>query len=105
MDSEKKLIKVVTVVYVLQILSFITGITMIAAIIVDYMKYGEAKGTWLESHFSWQIRTFWWALLWTVIGCLTSVILIGFVILFVNAIWVVYRIVRGYIKLIDHEAV
>jgi hypothetical protein len=55
---------VATVVYALQAVGFFIGITWIVAIVMDYVKKDEAKGTWLESHFRWQIRTFWFGLLW-----------------------------------------
>jgi uncharacterized membrane protein len=59
-------------VYVLQAIGFFIGITWIAAVMVDYVKQDEARGTWVESHFRWQIRTFWFGLLWTVIGVLAG---------------------------------
>jgi uncharacterized membrane protein len=83
------------VVYVLYALSWLIGITAIVAIVINYIKREDAAGTIYESHFTWQIRTFWWALLGCVIGVLTLVILVGFVILFVTAIWSIYRLVKG----------
>ena len=65
---------------------FLFGWPSIIAVIINYVKRSEVRGTWLESHFSWQIRTFWWALLWAVIvavvGTVFAVVLVGF------AIWV-----------------
>ena len=77
MADEKSLKTLTTVVYGLQAAGFLVGITWIVAIVVDYVKRDEAKGTWLESHFSWQIRTFWWGLLWAVIGAITFLVVIG----------------------------
>lgn len=64
-------------IYALYALSLFVGITAIVAIVLDYIKRDDARGTWLESHFTWQIRTFWWSLVWGVLGWITFLILIG----------------------------
>ena len=97
----EKLKTITTVVYVLQALGFFVGITWIVAVVINYVKKEEVRGTWLESHFRWQIRTFWFGLLWGVIGGLLAVVLIGFAILFAAAVWIIYRIVKGWLSLID----
>ncbi len=89
------------VVYVLYALSYFTGVSAIVGIIVNYVKKEDVAGTWLESHFRWQIRTFWFGLLWAVIGGLTVFILIGAAILFANFCWIIYRIVKGWLNLND----
>ncbi len=99
----KSLKTLVQVVYVLYALSYFTGITAIAGIIINYLKKDEAAGTWLESHFRWQIRTFWFGLLWAAIGVATSIILIGFAVLFANFCWIIYRIVKGWLNLNDDK--
>ena len=89
--------------------SFIFGWPSIIAVIINYVKRSEARGTWLESHFTWQIRTFWYALLWAVIVFAVSVplaiILIGLgtwvVGMFALGIWAIYRIARGWLALKD----
>ncbi|MGB8856243.1 MAG: hypothetical protein WCC58_06180 [Burkholderiales bacterium] len=82
---------------------FLTGWPSIIAVIINYVKRGDVKGTYLESHFRWQIRTFWYALLWCVVAGLAFVTLIGipifFVIVFALSIWLIYRIVLGWINL------
>jgi len=88
-------------VYLLQGLGFFVVITYIIAVILNYIKRDEAKGTWLESHFRWQIRTFWFSVLWLVIGLATIMNYIGAVILLVNSIWVIYRIIKGWLRLND----
>ena len=103
MADEKSLKTLTTVVYALQGAGFLVGITWIAAVVIDYVKRDEAKGTWLESHFSWQIRTFWWGLLWGALGVITFLILIGWLILVADAIWIVYRIVKGWLYLNDNK--
>jgi uncharacterized membrane protein len=92
--------------------SFVFGWPSIIAVVINYVKRGEARGTWLESHFAWQIRTFWFALAWScvvlVVGALLAIVLIGFAIwavgLFALGIWAIYRIARGWIALNDRRA-
>ncbi|MCU0810303.1 MAG: hypothetical protein MUE59_04570 [Thiobacillaceae bacterium] len=91
------------VTYALYALSLFSGVTAIVAVVLNYIKRDDARGTWLESHFSWQIRTFWWCLLWAVIGGLTAIILIGWVILGVAFIWFIYRIAKGWLSLNDNK--
>jgi uncharacterized membrane protein len=88
---------VAQLVYILQAIGFFVGLTWIAGVMVNYVKQDQARGTWVESHFRWQIRTFWFGLLWSVIGVLTTWILIGFVILGVAYIWLIYRVVKGWL--------
>lgn len=92
-----------TVIYGLYALSLINGVTAIIAIVLNYIKIDEAKGTWLESHFSWQIRTFWWGVAWIVVGAITSIILIGWVVWGVAYVWFIYRIARGWLTLNDNK--
>ena len=80
--------------------SFIGTLPSIAAVILNYYKQASARGTWLESHFRWQIRTFWFALVWFIVGWLMIFTLIGIVVGFVTLIaaglWVLYRVARGW---------
>lgn len=87
------------VVYALQAASFLVGVTWIAAVIVNYIKKEDVAGTWLESHFRWQIRTFWYGLLYGVIGGITFFFIIGWFILMADLVWVIYRIVKGWLRL------
>jgi uncharacterized membrane protein len=85
--------------------AFLTGWPSVLAVILNYVKRGEARGTWLESHFRWQIRTFWFGLLWVVLCGLAVVLTLGVGIIVVwlplgvVTIWLVYRIARGWIRL------
>ena len=87
--------------------SFLFGWPSIIAVIINYVKRGEARGTWLESRFTWQIRTFWFALLWgcviAITGLLLAIVLVGIAIwvigLFLLGIWAIYRIARGWLRL------
>ncbi|MDD4888025.1 MAG: hypothetical protein PHO64_14100 [Thiomonas sp.] len=93
-------------VYVLLALSFFWGITAVIGVIIDYVKLDDARGTWVESHLRWQIRTFWWALFWSVIGfALIWVFGLGFLVLAVVYFWTIYRVVKGWLKLTERKMV
>jgi len=87
--------------------AFLTGWPSIIAVIVNYVKRGDARGTWLDSHFGWQLRTFWWTVLWVVIAVILIVTVIGVVVawplLIIAGIWVLYRIIRGWIALANAQ--
>jgi len=102
-EQMRSLKNLAQVVYILYALSYFTGVTAIVGIIINNVKLDDVKGTWLESHFRWQIRTFWYGLLWAVIGAATAFIAIGFAVLFANFCWIVYRIVKGWLNLNDHK--
>ena len=91
--------KLAGLVYGLQAASMLVGVTLFAAVVINYLRRSQAAGTWLESHFTWQIRTFWWSLAWCVLGLATAVLLVGLLILAASAVWFVYRIVRGWTEL------
>lgn len=96
-----------TIIYALQAAAvlFTLGTAMLIAVIINYVKQDDVRGTWLESHFKWQIRTFWYGLLWGVIGAATiPLFFIGALILGANAIWLIYRIVKGWLRLNDGKA-
>jgi uncharacterized membrane protein len=88
-------------------LRFAFCLPSLIAIILNYLRRGETQGTWLQSHFTWQIRTFWYAWLWTVV---TSIVAIPLLLIGVNlwlslmvfvliVLWVLYRVVRGWLAL------
>ena len=85
--------------------AFLTGWPSIIAVIINYVKRGDVRGTWLETHFRWQIRTFWFGLLWValcglfVLGTLGLGLLLVWLPLGIVAIWFIYRIVRGWMAL------
>jgi uncharacterized membrane protein len=87
--------------------AFLIGWPSIIAVILNYVKQSEARGTWLESHFRWQIRTFWFGLLWVtlcvlfVLGTLGLGILIVWLPVAILSVWFIYRIVRGWMALRD----
>jgi uncharacterized membrane protein len=122
--SHESLLRWTHVIYLLHALSLLTGILgaatvvgafligwpSIVAVILNYVKRSDARGTWLESHFRWQIRTFWFGLLWVslcvlfVLGTLGIGILIAWLPLGIITIWFIYRIVRGWLALSDRRA-
>lgn len=89
--------------------AFVFGWPSIIAVIINYVKRGDARGTWLESHFDWQIRTFWLALAWAcgiaIISALLLIVIIGFatwvVGLFALGVWAIYRVASGWLRLRD----
>ena len=93
--------------------SFIFGIPSIIAVVMNYVRRSDARGTYLESHFSWQLRTFWFAALWSVIAFLLSgplmLIVVGFftfaAAIFVIGFWIIYRVARGWLRLKDAQPI
>ena len=87
--------------------AFLTGWPSIIAVILNYVKRSEARGTWLQAHFRWQIRTFWFGLLWVtlciafVVGTLGIGMLIAWLPLGLVGLWFIYRVARGWLRLID----
>ena len=87
--------------------AFVFGVPSIIAVILNYVYQPNVRGTFLESHFRWQIRTFWFALLWIVIGVMLFVTLIGiplaWIICIAAGIWVIYRVGRGWLTLQERK--
>ena len=100
----RKDIELTHIIYALMAAGFITGgLGTLAAIIINYIKLDDVKGTWLESHFRWQMRTFWWGLLWGFLSALLMFVVIGIFLIFVVAVWIIYRIAKGWIRLNDSK--
>lgn len=102
-NNIKSLKTLTTVIYALYAASFVIGITSIVAIVMNYVKKEDVAGTLFESHFRWQIRTFWFGILWGVLGGITFIIIIGWFVLAADCIWIIYRIVKGWLRLIDDK--
>ena len=87
----------------------LVGIAGIVGVIIAYVKRDDARGTWIESHLTWLIRTFWWSLLWDVIAVILFVTLIGIpvalLILVATSIWGIYRLVRGFLYFKDSKPI
>jgi len=120
-NNSKSLTLILYILYIVAIFS--AGILAIIALIINYVKLNSVRGTIFESHFRWQIRTFWWYLVWTVIAFIPFIFLfftmdnvnvfagvaVGATIfcaatLFISWIWIVYRAIRGIIALNDDQA-
>ena len=82
---------------------FVFGLPSLVAVFLNYLKRSDVNGTWLESHFRWQIRTFWYTLLWVCIAFALAVSIVGFpfavVLLIGITLWLVYRVARGWLAL------
>ena len=122
-EPRESLIKLAHVIYALHAASLITGIITAAtivgafligwpsiiAVILNYAKRSDARGTWIESHFRWQIRTFWFGVLWVglcgifIVATLGLGLLIVWAPLGVVGLWFIYRIARGWLRLMDHR--
>lgn len=85
-------------VYILQALSFAFGVTAVAGVVLNHLYLTQVRGTWLESHFRWQIRTFWLGLVWGVVGLMTYILVVGWLILIGVYLWTLYRVVKGAIN-------
>ena len=94
--------------------AFVFSIPSIIAVIMNYVKRNDVRGTWLDSHFSWQLRTFWWAALWIVVVSVISFPLIlllglGLVTMWIGislvGLWILYRVIRGWLALKDRRAI
>jgi uncharacterized membrane protein len=87
--------------------AFVFGIPSIIAVIINYAMQSEARGTFLESHFRWQIRTFWFAALWSLVSILLFISIVGipfsWLLIVGVGLWVVYRIARGWVALASRE--
>jgi uncharacterized membrane protein len=119
-----------TVVYAIQAVALVTGVPLFVGVILNYVKMDEVRGTWVESHFRWQIRTFWLSLLWGVLlfaavmalglgvvgaamagsdagaaGAAVSAGLVGMLGGLGIFVWLVYRIVKGWLRLSDDQPV
>jgi uncharacterized membrane protein len=120
-DPAPVLVNVTNLVYALHALSLVIGITTAAtiigafvfgvpsiiAVVINYLKREEARGTFLESHFRWQIRTFWFSVLWCMIAAFLFITILGIplalIVLFAAGMWAIYRIARGWLALRDRK--
>jgi uncharacterized membrane protein len=99
--DDKKARDLAQLVYILQAVGLVIGLTWIVAVIINYVKRDDVRGTWIESHFDWQIKTFWISLLGWIVGVATAFILIGWLILLAVTVWSIYRVVKGWLALND----
>lgn len=87
--------------------AFVTGWPSILAVIINYLKRADARGTYLETHFRWQIRTFWYAALWLLVALILWATFVGIPMALLVAwsagLWVLYRIIRGWLHLTSEK--
>ncbi len=102
-NADSKNYRLTVIVYALQAVGIIMGITFFIAVIINYVKRSDVENTWLASHFTWQIRTFWYGILWLILGGITFYLIIGMIIAAAATIWIIYRVVKGWIYLSDHK--
>ena len=88
---------------------FVFGLPSLLAVLLNYLKRGDVNGTWLESHFRWQIRTFWFTALWLVVYGLLIITIIGipiaWILIVILGLWVGYRVIRGWVALFSERPV
>ena len=88
---------------------FVFGLPSLVAVLLNYLKRGDVNGTWLESHFRWQIRTFWFTSLWLVVYGLLIITIIGipiaWILIVILGLWVGYRVIRGWVALFSERPV
>jgi uncharacterized membrane protein len=99
-----------TVGYALQLAGFLAGVSLLVAVVIAYMKRDDVEGTWLHAHFQWQINTFWYLALWVAAALFLGMVLglsaVGFgVVWFPSALFLIYRVVHGWLRLNDGERV
>jgi uncharacterized membrane protein len=91
------------------ITAFLFGWPSIIAVIINYVKRDEVRGTWLDSHFGWQLRTFWYAVLWAIVAFVLAITLVGLVfavpLAIALTIWIVYRVIRGWMTLSQEKPI
>jgi uncharacterized membrane protein len=88
---------------------FVFGLPSLVAVLLNYLKRGDVNGTWLESHFRWQIRTFWFTALWLLVYGLLIITIIGipiaWILIAILGLWVGYRVIRGWVALFSERPV
>lgn len=92
------------VMYALYAVALFTALPLLAGVVVAYLGRGSADPVY-RSHLTWGIRTFWWALLWLVIGTVLILVLVGYAILAILWLWTAYRTIRGWLRLADGLAI
>lgn len=104
-NAEEK--QLATIVYVLQAVAVFIGLTSIVGVIMNYVKRGDLQNEVVRSHFNYQIRTFWWTLVWSILSAIFTAVTFGFgaISFLVVLVWYIYRVVKGWIRLNDAKSV
>jgi uncharacterized membrane protein len=101
--EEKKLRDLAQLVYGAQALGFVLWPAWVVGAVINYVKIGELRNTWLETHFNWQLRTFWVWLAGMVLGFVLLLVKIGWLVNVAVTVWAVYRVVKGWLYLSDRK--
>jgi uncharacterized membrane protein len=101
--EEKKLRDLALLVYVLQAVGFLIGLTWIVGVVINYLKIDDVRYTWLETHFNWQLRTFWLGLAGMAVAWLLTIVKIGVLIGCAVTVWGIYRVAKGWLALNDRK--
>ena len=106
-DEELQTLKrLAATVYLCQVLTFmLAGLPLLVGVAINFMKQEQVRGTWLESHFDWQIKTTWVALAGFAVAGVTFAMGIGIFVLLVTVVWMVYRITIGWYALTDGKPI
>ncbi|MHB1358474.1 MAG: DUF4870 family protein [Rhodocyclaceae bacterium] len=87
--------------------AFVFGWPSIIAVIINYVTRANVRGSWLDTHWRWQLRSFWYAALWMLVAGLLAVTLIGIpaaiLVIAVTGFWVLYRVIRGWVALVNRQ--
>jgi uncharacterized membrane protein len=87
--------------------AFVFGWPSIIAVIINYVTRGNVRNSWLDTHWRWQLRTFWYAALWLLVAGLLTVTLIGIpaaiLVIAITGLWVLYRVIRGWVALLNRR--
>ena len=101
--EEKKLRDLALLMYVLQAIGFLIGLTWIVGVVINYLRIDDVRNTWLETHFNWQLRTFWLGLAGMGVAWLLMVVKIGVLIGFAVTVWAIYRVAKGWLAFNDRK--
>jgi uncharacterized membrane protein len=97
--DQKKLRDLALLVYALQAAGFLIGVSWIAGVVINYLKIDDVRNTWLETHFNWQLRTFWFGLAGMMVAWALAIVKIGAVVGLVVTAWAIYRVAKGWLAL------
>jgi uncharacterized membrane protein len=101
--DEKKLRDVTLAVYALQAAGFLIGLSWIVGVVINYLRIDAVRNTWLETHFNWQLRTFWIGLAGMIVAWVLMVVKIGYLVAFGVTVWAIYRVAKGWLALNDRK--
>jgi uncharacterized membrane protein len=101
--EEKRLRDLALLVYVLQAVGLLVGLTWVVGVVINYLKIEDVRNTWLETHFNWQLRTFWVGLAGMAVAWALTIVKIGVLIGLAVTVWAIYRVAKGWLALIDRK--